>query len=83
MCIKYDEVPERLHKYRKYLNLNQQEMGRLFHVSQGQYDRLENGKYIITFESLKSFLDNGGDVYYLFTGQRYQAGILEYYYKSF
>lgn len=82
MCIKYDEVPERLHKYRKYLNLNQQEMGRLFHVSQGQYDRLENGKYIITFESLKSFLDNGGDVYYLFTGQRYQAGILEYYMEN-
>ncbi|MFQ6806508.1 MAG: helix-turn-helix domain-containing protein [Lachnospiraceae bacterium] len=79
MCINYDVIPERLQEYRKRLELTQQEMADLFSVSQSEYNRLENGKYVISYERLKAFLNNGGDIYYLFTGQRYQTGIFDYY----
>lgn len=79
MCTNYEIIPRRLQEYRRRLELTQQEMADLFNVSPTEYNRLENGKYIIPFERLKAFLNNGGDIYYLFTGQRYQTGISDYY----
>lgn len=79
MYTDYEVIPKRLQEYRKRLELTQQKMADLFNVSQSEYNRLENGKYIIPYERLKDFLNNGGDIYYLFTGQRYQAGIFDYY----
>lgn len=73
------DISRRLYTYRKKLNKNQEEMGQSLDVSQSQYNKLENGQHIISFHSLKCFREEGGDVYYLITGQEYQPGVLDAY----
>lgn len=79
MYSRYDAIPARLCEYRNQLNKSQEEMSELFMVSQSQYNKLENGNHIISYESLKAFWKSGGDIYFLITGERYQPGILERY----
>lgn len=79
MCSRYEDIPKRLVKYRQTLNKSQNDMCELLSVSQSQYCKLEKGNCIISYESLKSFKDNGGDIYYLITGKTYQLGILDVY----
>lgn len=79
MCSSITAIAHRLHEYRKQLNKNQEEMCRTLDISQSQYDKLENAQNIISFNSLKAFHKNGGDVHYLITGEKYQPGILDRY----
>lgn len=75
----YSEIPQRLSAYRKALALNQEEMGRQFNVNQSHYYKLETGAKIISYNSLKKFQENGGDLCYIITGEKYQYGITDEY----
>lgn len=75
----YSEIPQRLSAYRKALNMSQEEMGRQFAVNQSHYYKLETGAKIISYKSMKQFRQNGGDLCYLITGEKYQRGIADEY----
>lgn len=73
------DIAHRLYLYRKKLNKNQEEMCKVLDVTQSYYNKLENGQHLISFHSLQSLRKEGGDVYYLLTGQEYHPGILDTY----
>lgn len=75
----YSEIPQRLFAYRKALNMSQEEMGRKLAVNQSHYYKLETGAKIISYKSMKQFQENGGDLCYLITGQKYEYGITDIY----
>lgn len=79
MYFNYLEVVERLLLYRNKLKLSQTEMGTLLGVNQSHYSKLEAGIKIISYDSLYSFMNKGGDVQYLLTGKRTEESDLQKY----
>lgn len=75
----YSEVIERLQAYRQAQRMTQEEMSAEMGVSQGYYAKLESGEHIISYDCLKTFEKNGGDVHYLITGQHLESTILDDY----
>lgn len=75
----YISVAERLKIYRKELNVSQNDMADLLGVTQSHYSRLEDGKKIISYQSLKRFKNNGGDIQYLITGKWIRKGKIDEY----
>ena len=73
------DIAHRLYLYRKKLNKKQEEMCKIFNVTQGYYNKLENGQHLLSFHCLHALYKEGGDVYYLLTGQEYHPGILDTY----
>lgn len=76
----YCEVPKRLLAYRKSLAENQEEMAKRFGIGQDHYSRLESGSNIISYKSMKTFEENGGDIYFLITGKKRISGICDTYF---
>lgn len=79
MCIGYSEVPQRLFQYRKRLGITQSEMGEKLGVNQSHYCKLESGDKTISFESLKKFEEQGGDVLFVLTGKEKRTGRMDEY----
>lgn len=79
MYSNYSKVAERLFAYRKALRKSQEEMGKELDVNQSHYCKLEDGSKIISYNSLKHFEENGGDIFYLLTGDRYDSGKMDGY----
>lgn len=77
------DIAHRLYLYRKKLNKKQEEMCKIFNVTQGYYNKLENGQHLLSFHCLQALYKEGGDVYYLLTGQEYHPGILDTYISKF
>ena len=75
----YLEVVERLQAYRRAQRKTQQEMSADLGVTQSHYAKLESGANIISYDCLKTFEKNGGDVHFLITGQYLTVGILDSY----
>lgn len=66
---KYEQVLERLVRFRKTKNLTQVQMAEKLNISQEQYSYLENGKAKITADMLKALDGLGLDINYLITGK--------------
>lgn len=79
MDLYYLKVPERLKECRERQKLTQEQMGRLFGVTQSHYAKLESGTKIISYASLEMYEKSGGDSYYLLTGKERRAGKLDEY----
>lgn len=79
MATGYSSVIDRLKWYRKELNKTQSCMSEMFEVGQAHYSKLEDGKKIISYQSLEMFDKNGGDVQFLITGERYKKGRVDQY----
>jgi len=75
----YLEVPERLKEYRLLSKLSQEQASQMFAVTQSHYSKLEKGTKIISYESLKAYERQGGDIDYLITGKSRYVGIVEEY----
>ncbi len=67
----YDEVMRRFQKSRKSLNMTQNDLSKIFSVTQCQISKLEAGEYRLTFQNLKS-LENHTEIRtdYLVTGMK-------------
>lgn len=78
----YSEVIERLQAYRQAQRMTQEEMSAELGVSQGYYAKLESGEHIISYDCLKTFEKNGGDVHFLITGQCLESTILDDYIET-
>lgn len=79
----YSKILQRLKSYRKAVKLSQTEMGQQFAVNQSHYDKLERGQKIISYRSMMSFLECGGDVGYLITGIKKVPGKMDDYMERF
>lgn len=75
----YLSIPGRLAAYRKLMNLSQTQMGEKFGVTQSHYSKMESGMKGVSFRDLRSFEENGGDPFFLITGERREEGKLELY----
>ena len=75
----YLSIPRRLAAYRELMNLSQAQMGEKFGVTQSHYSKLESGLKGVSFRNLKSFEENGGDLFFLITGEHREKGKLEFY----
>lgn len=75
----YLSVVNRLKIYRENLNKSQKGMAQLLGVTQSHYSRLEDGKKVISYQSLQCFKDNGGDVQFLITGESVCKGSIDQY----
>ncbi len=75
----YLSIPGRLAAYRKLMNLSQTQMGEKFGVTQSHYSKMESGMKGVSFRALRSFEENGGDPFFLITGERREEGKLELY----
>lgn len=75
----YSNFLHRLNAYREKMNMTQAEMAKMFGVHQSHYGRFESGERIISFNSLKQFGENGGDLFQLLTGCERVSGPAETY----
>ncbi len=75
----YLSIPGRLAAYRKLMNLSQTQMGEKFGVTQSHYSKMESGMKGVSFRDLRSFEENGGDPFFLITGEHREEGKLELY----
>lgn len=75
----YSEVAKRLQSYRRAQRKTQKEMSADMGVSQSHYAKLESGANVISYDCLKKFERNGGDINYLITGYYSDAGVLNDY----
>lgn len=75
----YSEVVKRLQAYRRAQSKTQKEMSADMGVTQSHYAKLESGTNVISYDCLRTFESNGGDVYFLITGQRTEPGPLDSY----
>lgn len=78
----YSEVVERLQLYRRAQRKTQKEMSICMGVTQSHYAKLESGANIISYDCLKKFESNGGDIQFLITGQYSESGVLNDYMKQ-
>lgn len=67
----YENVLKRLVAYRQQIGATQEKMGRLIHVTQSQYSKIELGKIIISYNALSILKAHDWDIDYLITGRRY------------
>lgn len=79
----YLSISRRLAKYRKLMNLNQEQMGEKLGVTQSHYSKLESGLKGVSFRNLKCFEKNGGDSFFLITGEHREKGKLDHYLERF
>lgn len=75
----YLSIPMRLAGYRELMNLSQTQMGEKLGVTQSHYSKLESGLKGVSFRNLKCFEENGGDAFFLITGDHRREGELEHY----
>lgn len=66
----YSEIVKRLMEYREKLGLTQIQMSEKLGIDQSHYSKIELGKKIMSWESIESFYEKGGDIDYLVTGQQ-------------
>lgn len=79
MGLGYSEVVERLQLYRRAQRKTQRQMSAELGVTQSHYAKLESGANVISYDCLKTFESNGGDLNYLITGKCSESGILDDY----
>lgn len=77
----YSEVVERLQLYRRAQRKTQKEMCADMGITQSHYAKLESGANVISYDCLKTFENNGGDINFLITGQYCEPGVLDDYMK--
>ena len=75
----YFSISMRLAYYRKLMNLNQAQMGEKLGVTQSHYSKQESGLKGISYQNLKCFEKNGGDPFFLITGEHRTVGFLDQY----
>ena len=73
----YSEVVERLQLYRRAQRKTQKEMSAYMGVTQSHYAKLESGANVISYDCLKTFESNGGDIHILITGSYSELGFLD------
>ena len=78
----YSEVVKRLQLYRRAQRKTQKEMSACMGIDQSHYSKLESGANIISYDCLKTFESNGGDINFLITGQYSETGVLGDYMKQ-
>ena len=78
----YSEVVERLQLYRRAQRKTQKEMSAYMGVTQSHYAKLESGANVISYDCLKTFESNGGDIHFLITGRYSEFGFLDGYMKQ-
>lgn len=78
----YSEVVERPQLYRRAQRKTQKEMSADMGITQSHYAKLESGANIISYDCLKAFEGNGGDINFLITGQYSEPGVLDDYMKQ-
>lgn len=76
MSSNYLDVTRRLTAYREKVNKTQGQMGQMLGVTQSHYAKLEAGCKIISYKSLKTFDENGGDLCQLLTGKKRETGFI-------
>lgn len=67
----YEEFLHRLSQYRLYLNMTQEEIGSILGITQSQYSKMELGKTIVPYRSLKCLMKKGWDIDFLMTGKEF------------
>ncbi len=77
MGLGYSEVVERLQLYRRTQRKTQREMSVELGVTQSHYAKLESAANVISYDCLKTFESNGGDINFLITGKYSESGILD------
>lgn len=65
----YGHMLKRLVMYRKHHGYNQEEMGSIFGVTQSHYSKLEQGKKIISGDTLQNLSRQNIDIDYFITGE--------------
>ncbi len=73
MSVFYENVLKRLIEERRRLGLSQREMGRLVRLDQSNYSKVEMGNRRLNYHELKRLGDSQADLYYIFTGKRYDG----------
>ena len=82
MSATYNEVLKRLREERKRMNLSQNEMARLVHMTQSNYSKIEKGLHRLSYEELKYLSKAKVDIIYIFAGYRCTGKYVEYLQKS-
>lgn len=67
----YEEFLHRLSQYRLYLNMTQEEIGSVLGITQSQFSKMELGKTIVPYRSLKCLMKEGWDIDFLMTGKEF------------
>lgn len=70
MSIGYNAVLERLKEERKRWNWTQEEMSQKLCLTQGHYNKIENGFKRLSYTELHRLYVVGVDIYYIMTGKR-------------
>ena len=65
----YEDFLFRLIQYRLYLNMTQEETSNVLGITQSQFSKMELGKTIVPYKSLKCLMKEGWDIDYLVTGK--------------
>ncbi|MDE6185372.1 MAG: transcriptional regulator [Lachnospiraceae bacterium] len=65
----YEDFLRRLNQYRQSLNMTQEETSHALGITQSQFSKMELGKTIMPYKSLKLLIGMGWDVDYLVTGK--------------
>lgn len=65
----YEDFLCRLSQYRLYLNMTQEETSSVLGITQSQFSKMELGKTIVPYKSLKCLMNEGWDIDYLVTGK--------------
>lgn len=65
----YEDFLRRLNQYRQRLNMTQEETSRALGITQSQFSKMELGKTVMPYKSLKLLIGMGWDVDYLVTGK--------------
>lgn len=73
----YEDFLQRLIQYRLYLNMTQEEISKVLEITQSQFSKMELGKTIVPYKSLKLLMKEGWDVDYLVTGKESVHNISE------
>ena len=70
MSTGYNAVLERLKEERKRWNWTQEEMSQKLWLTQGHYNKIENGFKRLSYRQLHRLYGIGVDIYYIITGKR-------------
>ncbi len=73
----YADVLRRLNAYRERMALSKEAMAKILGVYGNNYHQIENGKRMLSMDSLKNFEKNGGNLYLLFTGRERTEGPID------
>lgn len=69
----YEDFLARLREERLRLGLSQDDIGRLLRMTQSHYSKAELGTRRFTYYELQCLCDTDVDVFYLFTGRRFES----------